>query len=208
MFMVGNSPLEAGTAFVIHPTGHGPLLITAQHLFGPDGGLDRVIAWQDMPREVKSVRATSLDDEAVSVSGGAPLVVEGAEGMSSKRVGGDLAIFPITELGPAHALELADAPPKVNDRVTLLAEVLDGAAGLRHGATVVEVGKDYVGYIFDEHIELQATSGAPVVDARDRVVAINLGGGKTDDGRVFGIGNSVAVFGPAIQRAVAAAPRP
>lgn len=208
MFMVGDTPLQAGTAFVIHPRGHGPLLITAHHLFGPGGGLDRVIAWQDMPRAVRSVRATSFDNVSVIVSGGAPLAVEGAEGMSDNRIGGDLAIFPITALGPARALDLAEAPPRVADRVTMLGEVLRGGVGLRHGATVVEVGQDYVAYVFDERIELRATSGAPVVDATERVVAINLGGGELEDGRIMGIGNSIAVFGPAIQRALAsAAPR-
>jgi hypothetical protein len=202
-FMVGDKELNAGTAFVIHPKGHGPLLITAHHLFGPGGGLDRAIAWQDMPRAVRSVRARSFDDESVIVSGGAPLAVEGAEELSEKRVGGDLAIFPITEIGPARALELADAPPKVGDRVTLIAEVLSGGVGLRHGATVVDVGNDGVQYVFDERIELRATSGAPVVDAAERVIAVNLGGGTLDDGRVVGIGNSIAVVGPAIQRALA-----
>jgi hypothetical protein len=65
--------------------------------------------------------------------------------------------------------------------------------------------KHTTGYVFDERIELRAASGASVVDASERVVAVNLGGGKLDDGRVFGIGNSIAAFGPAIQHAVATA---
>ena len=207
MFMVGDKQLHAGTGFVIRAQDRGPVLITAQHLFSPAGGLERTIAWQDMPRAVRSVYATSLDDQLVIVAGGAPLAIEGAEGMSEARLGGDVALFPLTTLGGAvQPLELAAAPPRVGDRVTLLAEVYSGGTGLRHGATVLEVGADHVAYVFDEPIELRATSGAPVVDASERVVAINLGGRDLEDGRIVGLGNSIASFGPAIQRALAAAP--
>jgi hypothetical protein len=201
-FMVDATPLSAGTAFLIQPKGHSAVLVTAHHLFGPAGGLARDLSWQELPRMVRSFQATSIDDDSVTVIGGPPLAVDGAESVSDRRVGGDLAIFPITKLGAAHALQLADGAPKVGDRVALLAE-LHGTTRSRHGATIVEVGADYLAYTFDDQLELRGSSGAPVVDAAERVVAINVSGGLLTDGRLVGIGNSIVAFGPAIQRALA-----
>jgi hypothetical protein len=76
-----------------------------------------------------------------------------------------------------------------------------GLTGYKHGATVVAADSDAVGYKFDKPIELQATSGAAVVDAQGHVVAINLGGLTDESGAVIGIGNPVTVFEPAIRRA-------
>ncbi|MBX3157766.1 MAG: trypsin-like peptidase domain-containing protein [Deltaproteobacteria bacterium] len=200
-FTVDGDPLAAGTAFLIKE-GAATLLVTAHHLFGPAGGLDHELTWDELPRRVTAVRATSLDDPGVTIRGGSPLAVTGAVGLSEQHLGGDVAVFPIPDAGPARTLELADGPPRVGSSVTLLARVI-GKTGTRHGAKVVEVGEEHIAYELDEPGELRATSGAPVVDADERVVAINVSGGEIDGKRInFGV--SISAFGPAIRKALAA----
>jgi len=74
---------------------------------------------------------------------------------------------------------------------------------LRHAATVGQVGPQHVTYRYDDAVELRATSGAPLVDGENHVVAINIGGGG-EGGRPFGFGNPVHAFGPRLAKALAA----
>src|SRR5262245_8024614 len=59
VFQAGNTPLNAGTAFVLED-GSQRLLVTAIHLFGPSGGLEHSITWDRMPAEVGSVTCEPL----------------------------------------------------------------------------------------------------------------------------------------------------
>jgi hypothetical protein len=197
-FVVEGTVIRAGTAFVLQLPDQPPLLVTAFHLFGTGGGFGRDLTWDQIPRLVTKATATSVEDETVTVVAGPPLAIEGAVGMSRTRVGGDVAALPIIDGSRAGALVAASDTPAVGERVTLLAAVI-GKPGFRHGATVIEVTDEAIAYKFDEAIELRATSGAAVVDGREHVIAINLGG--RHDGSV-GIGNPVTSFVPAIRRAL------
>jgi len=190
LFHTSLGELEAGTAFVCRIDTESPvLLLTAHHLFGTAGGLDRDYAWNELSGLVSTVSATSLTDTSV-VSAGAPLVIEGAAGMEPPLMGTDVAAFPLTGTTRVDPLPLAARPTPPGTRVWLVAEVLGGPPDqLRHGATVTEIGDEYVVYAFDDaSIQLRATSGAPVINEAGEVVAINLGGGA-DGGRMYGVGN-------------------
>lgn len=182
-----DGPIVAGTAFVCEPgPGEPPLLLTAQHLFGPAGGLPRDYEWSEMGTSVRG--AEGRDDEGtVVLKTGPPLVITDAKGMSDEGVGNDLAAFSL--LGPAriHALPLAVRAPAVSEAVWLIGPV-ESDDSLRHRATVVEFGDDYLIYAYDEPIELRATSGAAVVNTDGEVVAVNLGGGD-EGGVTIGVGN-------------------
>ena len=199
VFTVDGQALEAGTAFVVRLGGGAVLLVTAHHLFGPDGGWDRDLTWEELPKLVTAVRATGAGG-AVVVTGQRPLAMEGTATFHGNPAGGDVAAFKIADPGHATVLALAPNAPKAGDRIFLLAQVGSDQL-LRHAATVAQVGPQHVMYRFDDRVELRATSGAPLVDAQNRVVAINLAGGGNP---VIGVGNPVHAFGPKLERAVGA----
>jgi hypothetical protein len=109
----------------------------------------------------------------------------------------DVAAFPLdTAKAPIHPvrLKLAAAAPKVGDSVWLLAQVPEGAppSQLLHHAVVRSSTDQALQYAFDNvGLNLQGTSGAPVVNAAGEVVGTNLGGG-TLPGKLIGVGNSLA----------------
>jgi len=199
VFTVDGKPLDAGTAFVVR-LGAGPLLlVTAHHLFGPWGGYERDLGWEELGKHVSAVHARSLAGGAV-VSGQQPLRIEGAMTSNGNPAGRDVAAFRIADAGGATVFELAAQAPKKGDRVFLLAQVGSDRL-LRHAATVGDVGPMHVAYRYDDAgIELRATSGAPVLDAENHVVAINLGGGA-QGGRLWGYGNPVHAFRPKLEQA-------
>ena len=75
-------------------------------------------------------------------------------------------------------MTLADKQPATGSKVWLVAQIKGGDPEmLLHRATVVGYEQGAMIYAFDDkRIELQATSGAPVVDAAGQLVGINLAG--------------------------------
>ncbi|KAI9132618.1 serine protease [Acaryochloris sp. CCMEE 5410] len=187
----------AGTAFVVSQD-NAVFLLTAHHLFGPAGGLDREYGWSEMPKLVSGASGENPLGK-VSVITGKALPVKGARGMKGTQVNADLAIFPVQSESQVHAMPLAQTLPQVGDDVWLVGEVI-GSSEYRHKAVVDQVSKEGIYYRFDNKIELRATSGAPIVDAKGQVVAMNLGGGEYQ-GAIMGIGNPAPVMNCHLQAA-------
>ncbi|HEX4304137.1 MAG TPA: trypsin-like peptidase domain-containing protein [Rhizomicrobium sp.] len=189
LFQVDGAALDAGTAFVLDPGTAKPLLVTAMHLFGPDGGLPEQIEWNALPGRAISVDCTPLAEGSV-LKGGAALALPGAHA-HAPGVLRDIAAFALNAAGPKpkSILHLADTAPRTGETVWLLAQAVGGAPAtqLLHRAVVGHSGDDTLQYFFDNKtLELRATSGAPVLDGQGRVVGINLGGGLLKDGRMLG----------------------
>ncbi|MET0270601.1 MAG: serine protease [Sphingomonas sp.] len=198
---VDGKTYEAGTAFVVD--GARPLLVTAHHLFGEMGGLPEEVRWRDMPRRATSARCRQVKGGA-RLTTGAALAIDGAHSLSptSTVEYRDIAAFPLAGGGAGvPRLTLAEREPATGSRVWLVAQVRGGdPATLLHRATVVGHEQGAMVYAFDDtRIELQATSGAPIVDAEGKLVGINLGG-TTAEGSddVQGVGDSLEVVRKAL----------
>ena len=178
----------SGTAFVARLSPSSPLLlVTAHHLFGADGGLDREYAWSELPKFVSKVAAVSIE-KSPPVTAGPAIAIDGATKYAQTGMGGDVAAFAVTAPTDAPALAFATARPAEGAEVWLIAPV-EGSTELRHRAVVAQVEDEVIAYAFDNAgIKLRATSGAPVVDAAGNVVAINLASGS-QDGKTVGFGN-------------------
>ncbi len=175
---VDNTPYEAGTAFVVN--GPRRLLVTAHHLFGEMGGLTEEIRWQDMPTRATSARCRPYKGKGEWTTGAA-LAIAGAHPVSATSTDEyrDIAAFPLTgQAAGSPGLTLADKEPATGSKVWLVAQIKGGDPEmLLHRATVVGYEQGAMIYAFDDRrIELQATSGAPVVDAAGKLVGINLAG--------------------------------
>ena len=198
---VDHKPYEAGTAFVVD--GPRRLLVTAQHLFGEMGGLDEEIRWQDMPTRATAVRCHPFKGKGEWTTGPA-LAIPDAHPVAATSTAEykDIAAFPLTgQVDGLPALTLAEHEPASGSKVWLIAQIKGGdPAVLLHRATVVGHEQGALVYAFDDkRIELQATSGAPVVDAAGKLVGINLAGTTAEGSAdVQGVADSLDVVRKAL----------
>lgn len=195
-FTVGTDSYRAGTAFVLQ-TQSGALLVTAHHLFGPDGGGPATeVPWAQMPARARLDTCVQFAGEG-RWSASAPIALEGARGGFDEASMLDVAAFP-TDAAPA--LRLASRQPVVGDPVWLVAQTIGEprSPGLLHRGVVAEVTDSYIYFLYDQPISITATSGAPIVNASGEVVGVNFGGGEMA-GRYFGLGTGLGAVRRALE---------
>lgn len=196
VFQADGQTYSAGTAFVVDlpKPDSRTLLVSAIHLFGPDGGLEQQIPAAELAQRVSLVACQPLDS-AEAWQGGRALTIPGALPMGEGPLK-DVAAFVLDTKSAATLparLKLAATPPKPGETVWLLAQVLEGApvTQLLHRAVVRSSKDEGLQYEYENaSLKLMATSGAPVLNADGEVVGINLGGG-TLRGKLIGVGGSV-----------------
>lgn len=200
-----NQTYVAGTGFLLDHDGR-TLLVTAHHVFGTGGGLPRDLTWRELPQAVEGVGCVSFSSGAVW-NAGPPLAIPGAAPGTDVEQLKDIAALPVA-LHPATrplALRLAAAAAQEGDRVWLVTSLASGAPPeqLLHPATVGRLTEGgTVLFVFDNRaVDIRATSGAAVVNARGEVVGVNFGGGERQ-GYVFGMATGVEVLRAGLAEAV------
>ena len=211
-FQTVDGEFSAGTAFVTRlqaTTGSAPspaILVTAHHLFGPDGGLPRQIAGNDLPAFVVSVRCEGLENAADVIAAKRPLRVVDARPYSAPGNPRDVALFPLPAQD-SRSLLLSDEGVGLRSPVWLIARVAGGEppAKLLHEARVATMNARWLEFDYrNPNLDLTATSGAPIVDERGRVVGINIGVRRAG-GRLIGVAQPASVLRAAVTRALAPA---
>jgi hypothetical protein len=195
-FVTSDGVVDAGTAFAAKIDGTPEtLIISALHLFGPSGGLDREIPaavlsnrWQGLSlQDCKSQRNHSN----VAMR---PVPLTLAKPLPNTSAHGDVVVCSVQNTGNLglQPFPLARDRPRTGDRVWLVAEV-SGSSSLVHEAKVEGIEDGWLMYRFERRLELRATSGAPVVNGSGQVVAVNAGGGERA-GVTFGVGTPTTSF--------------
>jgi hypothetical protein len=206
-FVTNDGPVEAGKAVPIRAAKApgGVAVVSCNHIFGPPGKLRRIIPGEAMASFVQQGMLADLDGQKTPF--GPALSLPGARPFSASDASTDLSLFYAPESLASRALDLAASGPAVNDDVWLLARLVDGAlpSDLLHRARVVSSDDKMLVYEFDSpSLQLRATSGAPVVNARGQIVGLNLGA-RADQGKLVAFGNPVSSVERQIDRALAAA---
>lgn len=193
LILTRQGQVDAGAAFVIRSEDGSQLLLSALHLLGPAGGLARQVGGDEVTEMVQALVARAVDDDSVRLGTREPLTIAGARAMTPDALDADLLAFavdPDAVVGDVGVLELAEASPEAGARVWLLAQV-PGRPGLLHAARVSRRSAKELEYEFDDrNLDLRATSGAPILGADGRVVAVHLGGGALGS-MVYGLANPV-----------------
>lgn len=179
VLMADDKPAGAGMAFLLEQPRPSavPLVVTALHLFGRAGGLARDIPAADMPARARL--DTCLAQNGAVWRGAPAMAIEDAAPIGPPFR--DMAAFAPRPDGLAGAsvLHIAGQAPAIGDDVWVVAAMGGDGVLRRHRARVVHSASDALQYIFgDPTLSIQATSGAPVVNADGDVVGLHLGGGK------------------------------
>jgi hypothetical protein len=203
-FELKDRPLSAGTAFLMETGKKQPVvLVTAHHLLGPMGGLSAEVAWNDVPKSVKRATCRSIAIPAQSWTG-APLAIPGAASFNNQTKDGlrDIALLTVQGKPATRPLKLAPVQPKLGDAVWLVAQLATGAPKekLLFKARIVQVQDLALNYLIDDPegtFDLRATSGAPVVNERGEVVAVNIAGSRVAEGF-----NAAGISGNVVRKAL------
>jgi len=189
-FATKEGPVLAGTAFVCEwPDGGSHLLLTVHHLFGPLGGMEKEVPWDRLHEVVSRVTAQSMHDPSYKITSRKVLRIPGAKALDDAGWEHDIAAFELEPNKARPVLKLARTQPKVGDRVWLFGQLPDSDVTKLYSATVVASDEKRLDYGFDQRaVRFRGTSGAPILDAKGDVVAVNVGGG-VEDGKSIGIGN-------------------
>ena len=189
-FISVRGPLTAGTAFLCDaPDGKSHLLLTAHHLFGPAGGLDKDVPWNMLTNVVKRVVATAKDDSSFKISSRSPLTIPNAKALDEHGVEHDVAAFEVLKNDECVALKLAKKNPNVGEEVWLYAQTEGDAHPKLFSGKVLFADSTQLDYSFNgSPIVFTGTSGAPVLNKDGDVVAINIGG-REKSGTSVGSGN-------------------
>lgn len=204
-FELKDRQLSAGTAFLME-TGvdkQPVVLVTAHHLLGPMGGLASELSWSEVPKSVKRATCKSIAAPAQSWTG-TPLAIPGAASFNNQTKEGlrDIALLTLQGEPATKRLKLSPAQPKLGETVWLVAQLVSGAPSdkLLFRAKVSRVQDLAINYIVDDPdrtFEIRATSGAPVVNERGEVVAVNIAGGRVTEGF-----NLAGISGQVIRKAL------
>jgi hypothetical protein len=162
------------------------------------GGLASEMAWSDVPKSVKRATCKSIAAPAQTWTG-VPVAIPGAASFNNQTKDGlrDIALLIVQGKPTAKPLKLAPAPPKLGETVWLVAQLVSGAPRdkLLFKARVARVQDVALNYVVEDPagtFALQATSGAPVVNERGEVVAVNIAGGRVAEGfNLAGISGNV-----------------
>ena len=204
-FETTHGNIDAGKAFVISTKTCAAVVVSAYHLFGEAGGLKAQIPVAELTPSIKSIVLNNIaTGKSVFKIAGTSVTPPGAaaccETDAPMTGAGDVFAFRSkTDLGSV-AMAVSDNPAKKGDRLHILTSVMGGAR-TEFDAVVVGMVSGYLQYqIVTPGFVLRATSGAPVLDADGRVVAINLGGwNDAKTGATFGIGNPATAWLGAVE---------
>lgn len=171
-------PVSAGTAFPAWDAAAGEaVLLSAHHLLGEAGGLDRELRWDEVASAVTSVSLEPMTSQEPPPKVGAARTIPNAGAMENGRASGDMLAFRLPDHPQSRSLPLSKKAPYPDDQVWLYAELgNEDTVGLHEGRVIRNSHKFLEFRFLESGISLRATSGAPILNAAGKVVGVHVGG--------------------------------
>jgi len=189
-FMSGFDSFSGGTAFVCKiKQVDKNLILTAHHLFGPACGLEEEFKWDELASVFKVMTGLSMSDPKYHVTSSKLISIPGAKGIDEKGYNKDIAAWLAPEQPNLSYLTMSEKAAKKDDIVYLYGRERGKKQLGLYKATVLKSTETEFEYQFEKKgLSLGGTSGAPILNSKGFVVAINIGGYE-ESGKTIGIGN-------------------
>ncbi|MGV3721381.1 MAG: hypothetical protein ACO1SX_10780 [Actinomycetota bacterium] len=176
----GGGSYSAGTAVAVRlKPGAAPIVLTAQHLFGPMGGLDAAVPPGKLDQKIAAVALVPFGgSKPVATAKGSLRKAGEFPDEELDDVSGDVAAFKLAPKARVNALELAPANPGIGEWIWLVGDVVDHEPQKQRlfpGRVIIAADKKTL-VTFKDHFKLQACSGAPLINAKKQVVGLLIGG--------------------------------
>lgn len=175
-FETSQGTLEAGTAFAVKvEEEENPIIITAMHLFGPDGGLEEEVFANYLPNFVKKAQFNDAFEDSETIESSKVVLIPEAKPIP--EINKDIAAFIADKDAKVSTAEIYAGKLKVGETVWLAASVLDGEPQDKklHKAVVTISNEKMLEFKYENpNLNLRATSGAPILNSEGMVVGINL----------------------------------
>jgi hypothetical protein len=201
-FITTEGNILAGKAFPVKTASCGTVMMSAYHLLGPSGGHTVQIPVAQLASKISRIDLHNMMNRKVmhTVTGASVTPPDAQpccqEGKQAKGSGDVVAFRAPAELDGA-ALTVSTQTVRKGDIVRVITSVPANPRQTVVYEAVAEGMQDgYLMYIFKTPgFVLQATSGAPVINAAGEVVGINLGGGEIGQTKqLYGMANPSAAW--------------
>jgi hypothetical protein len=191
-FITDDDSWTAGTGYVTK-IGAEFVFLTAHHLFGTAGGLEKNLSPAEAKKIVTGMHADALDNGAQAFLSSEMLLISSARGFDAQGAAEDVAAFPLPGFqGPF--LAIAKTAPQPGDTIYLLCRPRGEGHPRLVAATVRRAAANILEYSFEETgINFGGTSGAPLLNEAGELVGMNLGGRQAGE-KMRGFGNPAASF--------------
>jgi hypothetical protein len=174
---------RAGTGVIARVSKGEPLLLlTALHIFGPSGGLEKQFSSASLDDRITKIDGFSMDGKIRVASAAGSKIKTGFPIDGKNNVSGDVAAFAVEGKAETEGLILAEAPPKVGDPLWLVGDEASSTAPSQKLwiMKVVSVKPAALTLNTGVRIDLRAFSGAPLVDANGRLAGLLIGAGELE----------------------------
>lgn len=188
--------VEAGTAFGATMDGGEPVLLSALHLLGEAGGLDKQIPAEQVPDVVTAVTLFNMDRSQQIGVAGKGLLREGfpvGAGPTESDCRGDIIAFQLPQQSGVGVAPLAKENPSFLARVWIVGKEFSktgASADLFPGVVWMPTHKNIVVMMLSS-FDLSGFSGAPAVNEKGEIVGIVIGGGSGQEGKPVALLNPV-----------------
>ena len=173
---------QAGTAVAVRlQPRKAPIVLTALHLFGPAGGLDKDLAPPFLDQVIREVLLTPLGAKKPTGRARGALRKTGfALKPEDPDVSSDIAAFALVPGSKVNALDLSATNPRLGEWVWLVGDVVDHQPQTQRlfPARVMVASDKGTMVKFESSFRLQAFSGAPLVNVKREVAGILIGGSE------------------------------
>ena len=191
--MADGKTYSAGTAFAARMSpGSTPLLLTALHLLGTSGGLDRELAPAELDRQVRIIYLLPMGGrQPVGAARGALRKTGPTLPQDDLDIENDLAAFKLHPRSRVNALPLALRNPRLGEWVWVVGDRYDSQPPAQRlfPARVMSPAPNQMLVRFRDDFEVRGFSGAPLINQRGEVVGVLIGSGA---GVRIGLANPVS----------------